>query len=105
MNKTELIEKVTANVKEGDFASRAAAERAVNAVFDAIKEAVVAGETVQLIGFGSFETVDRAAREGRNPQTGETIKISACKAVKFHAGKAFKDAVNSVDTKNKSKKK
>ena len=101
MNKTELIEKVAANVKEGDFASKAAAERAVNAVLDAIKEAVVAGETVQLIGFGSFETVDRAARDGRNPQTGETVKIPACKAVKFHAGKAFKEAVNPVDTKKK----
>lgn len=105
MNKTELIEKVAANVKEGDFASKAAAERAVNAVFESIKDAVAAGDSVQLIGFGTFECVERAERTGRNPQTGESLVTPAHKAVKFKAGKAFKDVVNPVDTKKKSKKK
>ena len=59
-----------------------------------VEEALVAGEKVQLVGFGTFETRERAAREGRNPQTGKTMKIEACKAPKFKAGKALKDAVN-----------
>ena len=66
----------------------------VEATIKAIQDAVIAGEKVQLIGFGTFETVERAERQGRNPKTGETMTIAASKAPKFKAGKAFKDAVN-----------
>ena len=66
----------------------------VEATIKAIQDAVIAGEKVQLIGFGTFETVERAERQGRNPKTGEAMTIAASKAPKFKAGKAFKDAVN-----------
>lgn len=90
MNKTQLIEAVAekSNLKKKD------AEVAVNAVVDSIVEALKAGDKVQLIGFGTFEVKGRGARTGRNPQTGETIKIAASKHPAFTAGKAFKDAVN-----------
>ena len=89
MNKTDLIEIVAkeANLKKKD------ADAAVSAVFAAIEKALVDGEKVQLIGFGTFESRERAAREGKNPQTGEKIKIAACKVPAFKAGKAFKDLV------------
>ena len=90
MNKTQLID-VVAN-KSG--LKRKEAEVAVNSVIAAIEEALVAGEKVQLVGFGTFETSERAAREGRNPQTGETMMISASKTPKFKAGKALKDMMN-----------
>ena len=61
---------------------------------DVVAEELKKGEKIQLVGFGTFEVSERSAREGRNPQTGETMKISACKAPKFKAGKALKDAVN-----------
>ena len=90
MNKTQLIDVVA--TKTG--LTKKAAEAAVNAVNDAITEALKAGDKVQIIGFGTYEVKERAAREGRNPKTGETIKIAASKSPAFSAGKAFKDAVN-----------
>ena len=90
MNKTQLIDVVA--TKTG--LKKKEAEAAVNAMNEAIVEALVAGDKVQLIGFGTYEVKTRAARDGRNPKTGETIKIAASKAPAFTAGKAFKDAVN-----------
>lgn len=90
MNKTEL----TAAVAEKTGLSKSAAAAAVQAVTDVITEELAAGGKVQLVGFGTFDVTERAAREGRNPQTGETMTISASKAPKFKAGKALKDAVN-----------
>ena len=90
MNKSELIEQVA---KESGL-SKADAERALNATTDTIKKALKKNDTVQLIGFGSFSVVKRKARKGRNPQTGEEIKIKASKAPKFTPGKAFKDAIS-----------
>ncbi|MBU3668160.1 MAG: HU family DNA-binding protein, partial [Rhodocyclaceae bacterium] len=74
--------------------SKAAAQAALDATIAAVVKAVTKGDSVSLVGFGSFSSGKRAARTGRNPQTGETIKIAAAKTVKFSAGKAFKDAVN-----------
>lgn len=90
MNKTELIDVVA---KEADLKKKEA-EAAVNAVLAALENALVEEDKIQLIGFGTFEVVARAEREGRNPATGETIKIAASKQVKFTAGKALKDKVN-----------
>ena len=90
MNKTELIDQIAT---AADI-SKAAAGRALDATVEAIKGALQAGDSVNLIGFGTFYVGERAARTGRNPQTGEAIKIPAAKTVKFSAGKAFKDAVN-----------
>ena len=90
MNKTQLIDVVA--TKTG--LKKAQAEAAVNAMNEAITEALAAGDKVQLIGFGTYEVKERAAREGRNPKTGETITIAASKAPAFTAGKALKDAVN-----------
>ena len=90
MNKTELIEIVA---KEADLKKKDA-DAAVNAVFNAIEKALVEGEKVQLIGFGTFEVKDRAAKTGRNPATGETINIAASKQIKFSAGKTIKDKIN-----------
>ena len=89
MNKGELINAVAAT-----GLSKKDADTAVNAVFGAIGDALAKGEAVQLIGFGTFSVKERAAREGRNPQTGEVVKIKASKAPVFKAGKALKDAVN-----------
>ena len=90
MNKTDLIEVVAkeANLKKKD------AEAAVAAVFGAIEKALVDGDKVQLIGFGTFEVKGRAAKTGRNPATGEAIQIAASKQIKFSAGKTLKDKVN-----------
>jgi len=90
MNKAELVNAMAA--KTG--ATKKAAEESLNAVLEVVKEALVKGEKVQLVGFGSFETKVRAARKGKNPQTGAEIKIPACKAPSFKAGKALKDVVN-----------
>ena len=90
MNKTELV----AAVAEQADISKKDAEKALKAFVDVITEEMKKGEKVQLVGFGTFEVSERAAREGRNPQTGKTMKIEACKAPKFKAGKALKDAVN-----------
>ena len=89
MNKVELV----AAVAEKAELSKKDAEKAVAAVFAAIEEAVAAGDKVQLVGFGTFEVRERAARTGRNPRTGAEIKIAASKQPAFKAGKAFKDAV------------
>ena len=90
MNKTELI----AAVAEAAEVSKKDSEKVLKAFVDVVTEELKKGEKVQLVGFGTFEVSERAAREGRNPQTGKTMKIAACKAPKFKAGKALKDAVN-----------
>ena len=90
MNKTELV----AAVAEQADISKKDAEKALKAFVDVVTEEMKKGEKVQLVGFGTFEVSERAAREGRNPQTGKTMKIEACKAPKFKAGKALKDSVN-----------
>ena len=89
MNKSELIAAVAAKAE----LSKKDSEAAVNAVVDAITEALVNGDKVQVVGFGSFEVKSRAARQGRNPKTKEVIKIAASKVPAFKAGKALKDAV------------
>ncbi len=89
MNKTELINAVA----EASELSKKDATKAVDAVFDSILDALKNGDKVQLIGFGNFEVRERAARKGRNPQTGEEIEISASKVPAFKPGKALKDAV------------
>lgn len=90
MNKTELI----AAVAEKTGLSKKDADAAVAAVIDSIKESLTKGDKVQLIGFGTFEVRERAARTGLNPQTKETIQIAASKSPVFKAGKAFKDAID-----------
>ena len=90
MNKTELV----AAVAEKAEISKKDSEKALKAFVDVVTEQLKAGDKVQLVGFGTFEVSERAAREGRNPQTGKTMKIAACKAPKFKAGKALKDGVN-----------
>jgi DNA-binding protein HU-beta len=90
MNKNDLV----AAVAQATGTSKADAAKAVDGVFDAIAGALKSGDGVQLVGFGSFSVANRAARQGRNPRTGETIQIAASKQPKFKAGKALKDAVN-----------
>jgi DNA-binding protein HU-beta len=90
MNKAELIDAVSAQTG----LQKAEATRAVDAVFESITGALKAGDTVALLGFGTFVVKARAARAGRNPRTGETIEIAASKVPGFKAGKALKDAVN-----------
>ncbi|GAB7563956.1 HU family DNA-binding protein [Methylobacillus pratensis] len=90
MNKTELIEEIA---KEAGI-SKAAAGKAVDAFTASVTAALKGGDTVTLIGFGTFGVSERAARTGRNPQTGKEIKIAARKAPSFKAGKALKDALN-----------
>lgn len=90
MNKTQFVEAIAA--KSG--LSKSAAEKALNAMTDVVAETLKAGEKVQLVGFGTFEVKERAARAGRNPKTGETIQIAASKTPAFSAGKALKDSVN-----------
>jgi DNA-binding protein HU-beta len=90
MNKTQLVNAVA----EKSGLNKEEAEAAVNAMTAAITDALKAGDKVQLVGFGTFEVKDRAARSGRNPKTGEAITIAASKAPAFVAGKALKDAIN-----------
>ena len=90
MNKTEFI----AAVAEKAEISKKDSEKALKAFVDVVAEQLKAGDKVQLVGFGTFEVSERAAREGRNHQTGETMTIAAWKAPKFKAGKALKDAIN-----------
>lgn len=90
MNKTELIDQIAASAD----ISKAAAGRALDATVEAIKDALKAGDTVSLIGFGTFYIGERAARTGRNPRTGKTLEIKAAKSPKFRPGKGLKDAVN-----------
>ncbi len=89
MNKGELIAFVQKELDE----TKAGAERCVNAVIDGIKKGVQKDKSVQVVGFGTFSIRKRAARTGRNPQTGETIKIKASKSVAFKPSKTFKDMV------------
>ena len=91
MNKTELV---AAAVAEQAGLSKKDAEAAVKAFTDVVSDALKKGDKIQLVGFGTFEVSERAAREGRNPKTGESMKIEACKTPKFKAGKALKDLVN-----------
>ncbi|MDQ0300166.1 DNA-binding protein HU-beta [Salibacterium salarium] len=90
MNKTELINQVS----EQAGLSKKDTEAAVNATLETIENSLKSGDKVQLIGFGNFEIRERAAREGRNPQTGETMNIPASKVPAFKPGKGLKDAVN-----------
>lgn len=90
MNKTELVSAVA----ESAELSKKDATKAVDAVFEALQTALSNGDKVQLIGFGNFEVRERAARKGRNPQTGEEIEIAASKVPAFKPGKALKDAVS-----------
>ena len=89
MNKTELVKKIA----EAAGLSAADAKKALDATTAAIKDALVAGDKVQLVGFGTFGVKERAARTGRNPQTGATLEIKASKVPSFKAGKGLKDAV------------
>ena len=101
MNKTELV----AAIAEKAGLSKKDAEGAVKAFTDTVAEQLKAGEKIQLVGFGTFEVAERAARTGKNPQTGEAIKIPASKAPKFKAGKTLKDVVNTPAAPAKKSKK
>jgi len=90
VNKQELV----SSVAEKSGLTKKDSEKAVNAVFASIEQALAKGEKVQLVGFGTFEVRKRAARKGRNPQTGAEIKIAAAKVPAFKAGKALKDSVS-----------
>lgn len=90
MNKTELV----AAIAEKTGLTKKDAEGAVKAFTDTVAEQLKAGDKIQLVGFGTFEVAERAARTGQNPQTGKAIEIPASKAPKFKAGKALKDSLN-----------
>ena len=90
MNKTELVSAVA----DAAELSKADAARAIDAFIEVISKTLKSGDTITLVGFGTFTVRERAARQGRNPQTGDTIKIKASKNPAFKAGKALKDAVN-----------
>ncbi|MBQ1783487.1 MAG: HU family DNA-binding protein [Gammaproteobacteria bacterium] len=90
MNKTDLIDKIAA----GADISKAKAKDALEALLDAVTASLKDGDAVQLVGFGTFKVSERAARTGRNPQTGAEIQIAASKVPSFSAGKALKDAIN-----------
>jgi len=90
VNKSDLVDAIA---KSADL-SKAAAARALDSTIESIKKALKKGDTVSLVGFGTFKVGKRAARNGRNPRTGATIKIKAAKVPKFSAGKGLKDAVN-----------
>jgi DNA-binding protein HU-beta len=90
MNKQELVSAIAEKAE----LTKADSEKALNAVVNSIKDALAKGESTQLIGFGTFSITERAARTGRNPQTGKEIQIAAKKVVKFKAGKALDEAVN-----------
>ena len=90
MNKTELV----AAIAEQAEMTKKDAEKALTAFTEVVAKELKKGEKIQLVGFGTFEVSERAAREGRTPQTGETMKIAASKSPKFKPGKALKDEVN-----------
>ncbi|WP_424192185.1 HU family DNA-binding protein [Ampullimonas aquatilis] len=90
MNKTELID----HIAESAEISKAAAGRALDSIISAVKTTLKKGNSVTLVGFGTFSVTKRAARTGRNPRTGDSIKIKAAKVPKFRPGKALKDALN-----------
>ena len=99
MNKTELVSAIAdkAGISKKD------SEKALKAFTDTVTAQLKKGDKVQLVGFGTFEVTKRAAREGRNPQTGEVMKIAASKAPKFKAGKALKDLVNKITPVSESR--
>ena len=101
MNQSELIEKVA----QATELNQATAGQAVKAVVNAVLDALLAGEAVRVSGLGVFNVAARPAREGRNPRTGESIEIAASRAVRFHAGKAVKDALNPPTPKTAPRKK
>ena len=101
MNKTELV----AAIAEQAEISKKDAEKALKAFTETVAEQLKNGDKIQLVGFGTFEVAERAARTGKNPQTGEAIKIPASKAPKFKAGKALKDVVNTPAAPAKKSKK
>ena len=101
MNKSELIDAIA----DSAGLTKADAGRALDGVISAVTNALKGGDTVSLIGFGSFIVKERAERQGRNPQTGDPITIKAAKIPSFKAGKALKDAVNAPKPKAKKKKK
>jgi DNA-binding protein HU-beta len=90
MNKTELVAAIAVKAE----LSKKDAEKALKAFTEVVGEELKKGEKIQVVGFGTFEVSERAAREGRNPQTGETMTIKASKSPKFKAGKALKDSLN-----------
>ena len=90
MNKTELIEHIAAKSE----ISKAAATRALTSIMEAVKKTLKKGDTLTLVGFGTFSVTKRAARMGRNPRTGVALKIKAAKVPRFKAGKGLKDALN-----------
>lgn len=90
MNKAELVTAIA----ERTELSKKDSEKALKAFIDVVTDELKKGEKIQLVGFGTFEVTERAAREGRNPQTGKTMTIAASKAPKFKAGKALKDVIN-----------
>lgn len=99
MNKTELIDAVAK--KSGE--TKSGVEKTLNAYFETVTETLAAGDAITVVGFGSFEVNERAARTGRNPKTGEEIKIAATIVPKFKAGKGLKDAVAASKSKPKKK--
>jgi DNA-binding protein HU-beta len=90
LNKSQLVDKIA----DGAEISKAAAARALDSFISAVTDALKGGESVALVGFGTFSVRERSARTGRNPQTGKTIQIAAAKVPSFKAGKALKDSVN-----------
>ena len=90
MTKADLIEKI---VEKGGFVNKGEAEKALAATVEALREALVAGESVILAGFGTFKVIERAARKCRNPRTQEEMEIPACMVAKFTPGKQLKDAL------------
>ena len=101
MNKADLVAKVA----EKSGVTKKDAEKAVAGIFAAVQEALAAGDKVQVLGFGTFEVKERAARTGRNPQTGEELQIAASKNPSFKPGKALKEAANVKPAKGKKKAK
>ena len=101
MNKADLVAKVA----EKSGVTKKDAEKAVAGICAAVQEALAAGDKVQVLGFGTFEVKERAARTGRNPQTGEELQIAASKNPSFKPGKALKEAVNVKPAKGKKKAK
>ena len=97
MNKSELV----AAIAEKAELSKKDSEKALKAFTETVAEQIQKGDKIQLVGFGTFEVADRAARTGKNPQTGKAIKIPASKAPKFKAGKALKETVNTPAKKKK----
>jgi DNA-binding protein HU-beta len=101
MNKTELVAAIAAKAE----LSKKDSEKAVKAFIEAVTAELKAGKKVQLIGFGTFQTSERKARTGKNPRTGEAVKIAACTVPAFKAGKGLKEKVNTKPAKKAAKKK